>query len=144
MAHKFQKYSSSWVAFFINIFGEFNSPILRQISKNCEKNSPHKILKISLLGNFLYLVIPEICKEPISGCSVLFRHYENPGMSHKYLKTLIIETMPVFNQKIGVAVKKVLFLLNCTLLPTKDIQVKITSVGNNVQSSKKTLFPRPR
>ena len=46
-------------------------------------------MKISLLGNFLYLVIPEICKEPISGCSVLFRHYENPGL--RVVKNITIE-----------------------------------------------------
>ena len=31
--------------------------------------------------------------------------------------------MPVLNQKIGVAVERVLFLLDCTLLPTEDIQL---------------------
>ena len=33
------------------------------------------------------------------------------------------ETMPLLNQKITIATQRVLFLLDCTLLPTEDIQL---------------------
>ena len=33
------------------------------------------------------------------------------------------ETMPMLNSKISVATKRVLFLLDCTILPTEDIQL---------------------
>ena len=33
------------------------------------------------------------------------------------------ETMPILNQKITIATQRVLFLLDCTLFPTEDIQL---------------------
>ena len=41
----------------------------------------------------------------------------------KYLKVSMNETMPVLNQKIAMATQRVLFLLDCTLFPTEDIQL---------------------
>ena len=41
----------------------------------------------------------------------------------KYLKVSMNETMPVLNQKITMATQRVLFLLDCTLFPTEDIQL---------------------
>ena len=62
------------MAFFINIFGEFDSPISDQMSKSGEFYLYKKItlilLKIPLWEEFLVLVIPEKCIEPISGSTV--------------------------------------------------------------------------
>ena len=41
----------------------------------------------------------------------------------RYLKTSMNETMPGLYQKISVATQRVLFLLDCTLFPTDDIQL---------------------
>ena len=41
----------------------------------------------------------------------------------KYLKTSMQETMPALHQKINVAVERVLFLLDATILPPEDIQL---------------------
>ena len=41
----------------------------------------------------------------------------------KYLKVSMSETMPILNQKITIATQRVLFLLDCTLFPTEDIQL---------------------
>ena len=41
----------------------------------------------------------------------------------RYLKISMTETMPILNQKITIATQRVLFLLDCTLLPTEDIQL---------------------
>lgn len=60
-------------------------------------------------SNSFYYIIPDRTRELVQ--------------LQKYLKTSVTETMPVLNQKIGVAVERVLFLLDCTLLPTEDIQL---------------------
>ena len=66
--------------------------------------------KVSVLyTNSFYYIIPDRTRELVQ--------------LQKYLKTSVTETMPVLNQKIGVAVERVLFLLDCTLLPTEDIQL---------------------
>ena len=68
------------------------------------------IQKVSVLySNSFYYIIPDRTRELVQ--------------LQKYLKTSVTETMPVLNQKIGVAVERVLFLLDCTLLPTEDIQL---------------------
>ncbi len=41
----------------------------------------------------------------------------------RYLKVSMNETMPILNQKISMATQRVLFLLDCTLFPTEDIQL---------------------
>ena len=41
----------------------------------------------------------------------------------RYLKTSMTETMPGMMAMIGVATQRVLFLLDCTILPTEDIQL---------------------
>lgn len=41
----------------------------------------------------------------------------------RYLKVSMNETMPILNQKISIATQRVLFLLDCTLFPTEDIQL---------------------
>ena len=69
-----------------------------------------EIQQVSVLySNSFYYIIPDRTRELVQ--------------LQKYLKTSVTETMPVLNQKIGVAVERVLFLLDCTLLPTEDIQL---------------------
>ena len=41
----------------------------------------------------------------------------------RYLKTSMTETMPGLMTRIEVATQRVLFLLDCTILPTEDIQL---------------------
>jgi dynein heavy chain len=41
----------------------------------------------------------------------------------RYLKISMNETLPALMEKISVATQRVLFLLDCTLFPTEDIQL---------------------
>ena len=41
----------------------------------------------------------------------------------RYLKASMTETMPGLMRKISTATQRILFLLDCTLLPTEDIQL---------------------
>lgn len=41
----------------------------------------------------------------------------------RYLKTSMTETMPALMRRIAEATQRVLFLLDCTILPTEDIQL---------------------
>ena len=56
-------------------------------------------------------------------CQVKSKYSLKWSLYFRYLKVSMTETMPILNQKITIATQRVLFLLDCTLLPTEDIQL---------------------
>lgn len=47
----------------------------------------------------------------------------------RYLQTCMKETVPGLMKRIGIATQRVLFLLDCTVLPKEDIQLNTRYTG---------------